>query len=236
MKIITSLFLLLTLSSSPSLADTCGRLPPVGNLNDVGGYYLILQSRFGSYVVNKDCALLSRSHFAKKIQFKILPTGTGEQTTVFVRSYRTLSQPQLLPIKMSRGGSWLMPDTKSGNDVPLDKLRDEPYAGSASDWDTAHSSAGTPQVFSERLRALWHAYAGASGTLPSTVDLPFWLISTKYDLSHATLTNYLLTFPAKSQSPIPFEVYLQDAVSEVALTLSSRDESLSGTYKFVISD
>jgi hypothetical protein len=238
MKTTIGLFVLSMLAVSPGVAETatCRRLSPVESIDNVSGFYLVLQSRHSYYVVNESCANLRRGDFPRKIQFKILPPGTGDQTTVFIRSYRILAQPQQTPIKMSRGGDWLMPDAKTATDVPLAKLKDEPFQGSASDWDAAHASAGSPEEFSGRLHTPWHAYAGPGGALPSTIDLWFWKTSGKYDLDHATLTNYLLTFPAKSQTPIPFDVALQDAVSEITLTISSREESLNGTYKFIIRD
>jgi hypothetical protein len=224
-------FLLLT---SASHAETCGRLSPLENVGDMRGYYLVLQSLNSSYVVDTNCAILRRTDFAKKLQFKMLPTGTGDQTTVFVRSYRTLVQPQLSPIKMSRGGDWFFPNTKGGAGAPLPNMKDEPFRGSLADWDAAHSTPGNPKALSDRLKATWHAYAGPAKTGASTEDLSFWTIAGQYDLSHASLTNYLLTFPAASKSAIPFDVYLQDDVSEIVLTTYSRDESLSGTYRFLI--
>ena len=112
-----------------------------------------------------------------------------------------------------------------------------PFPGTVEDWNAAHSSPGNPSEFADRLKIQWHAFAAPGSAMPSTIPADFWKISDAFDRTHGVQTNYLIRFAVNTTdkvSLVPFQVYVQQEVQEVQLTLYSNIEALSGTYRFVI--
>jgi hypothetical protein len=215
--------------------ENCARPTPVNSLDNIKYNYLALKSPRGVYAIDNHCILVNRREFAKILKFMVLPVGTKSTTAaLYIKSYRTFTNTQRIPIKLSRGDGWFLSDSPDGTAAVQARLDDKPYTGTVQEWNAAYSTAGTPLDFKDRLKVSWHAYADDQKSMASTDDQAYWAASADFDFSHGTLTAYLLRFPANSQSAIPFEVYMQDEVKEVDLILSSNVEALAGEYKFII--
>jgi hypothetical protein len=220
---------------SPAYAqENCGRATPVDSLGDIKYNYLALTSPTNTYAIDKSCIILTRREFRKVLPFDLLPANSDSTTALYIESYRAFSSNPPYKISLSRGGGWFFSKTQKGNAAAQKKLPDKPYPGSVESWNAAHSTAGTPLDFEGRLKVLWHAYANSDRTLSSTEDPGVWKTRPDFDFAHGTLTVYLLRFPPKSQTPIPFQVYLQDEVKHVDLVINSNVEALSGEYNFII--
>jgi len=215
--------------------ENCKRPTPVDALGDIQSNYLALKSRNVSYAIDSPCIILDRQAFPKILSFFILPLDVGPTTTlIFIKSYRTFTNSPPDKIKVSRSDGWFFSDSPQGKAVIQQRLDDEPYSDTLVAWNSAHSTAGTPQEFKDRLKVIWHAYADEEKHLPSTRNPSYWKTKTDFDFGHGTLTAYLLRFPSNSKTPIPFNVYLQDAVQQIELTLDSNVEALSGEFKFTV--
>jgi hypothetical protein len=225
----------IALSCPAPAQEQCLRPTPVEALEDIQAHHLALKSLRGYYVIDNNCTILSRRAFAKVLPFSILPDASSDITYVFARSYRMFTNTTPAnKIKMVRGANWFFPSDSTAKVSIQPKLDDEPYLDSVEAWNKAHGVAGNPEEFKNRLKALWHAYAGENKELPSTQDAAYWIVRDDFDSSHGTITNYLLRVPPESRSPIPFKVYAQDQVKSVDLVIDSNNEALSGKYKFVL--
>ena len=221
--------------SSAHAQENCARPTPVESLGDIKFNYLALKSPRNTYVIDNHCILINRREFPKLLSFVVLPVGSSSETAgLYIKSYRTFSNSPPYRIKLSRGDGWYLSDSSDGTATVQNRLDDKPYAGTIQDWNAAYSTAGTPLDFKDRLKIRWHAYADDQKTMSSTDDPTYWTTKADFDFSHGTLTAYLLRFPSNSQTPIPFNVYLQDEVIRVDLILNSNVEALSGEYKFII--
>lgn len=214
--------------------ENCGRATPVDSLKDIKYNYLALRSPTAIYAIDKSCVILTRREFRKILSFDLLPVSSDSTTTLYMESYRVFTSSPSYKISLSRSGGWFFSKTLKSGAARQKKLLDIPYPGSVEDWNAAHATAGTPLDFESRLKVLWHAYANSDKSLSSTDDPRFWITKPDFDFAHGTLTAYLLRFPAKTQTPIPFQVYLQDEVQHVDLIINSNVEALSGEYNFVI--
>jgi hypothetical protein len=221
--------------SSAHAQDNCARPTPVDSLDDIKFNYLALKAPRGTYVIDNQCNLVNRREFRKILSFVVLPVSSSSTTTaLYIKSYRTFSNNPPYPIKVSRGDGWYLSDSANGTATVQNKLDDKPYTGTIQDWNAAHSTTGTPLDFKDRLKIIWHTYADDQKTMSSTDDPNYWTTKADFDFNHGTLTAYLLRFPSNSQTPIPFNVYLQDQVTQIDLILNSSVEALSGEYKFII--
>ena len=205
------------------------------SLDNIKYNYLALKSPRGVYAIDNHCILINRREFPKILSFVVLPVDSETATAaLYIKSYRTFSTTPPFRIKLSRSDGWFLSASPDGTATVQNRLDDKPYTGTIQDWNAAYTTAGTPLDFKDRLKISWHAYADDQKTMASTDDQTYWTTKADFDFSHGTLTAYLLRFPANSQTPIPFAVYLQDEVKQVDLILNSNVEALSGVYKFII--
>jgi hypothetical protein len=232
-------FALLVVEPNTMAQAACGYLPPQArNLDDVKTANLFLKSSRSTYIMNDDCFDLRRDEFGGILLFKILnrfPTDIGVKTGyLFIKSYRTFSNSQEVKIKLSRGDGWFGENPTSNPVKALGRLDDQPFAKSVDDWNSAYASPGTPTDFATRLNVFWHAYATQDQMFSSTSDLQYWKIANNFDKTYGAMTDYLLRFDvntARSDSLVPFQVYIQRQVKKVELEISSNIESLSTTLK-----
>jgi hypothetical protein len=226
-----------------SLAQqTCFRPPsPVSSLADVTELLALQTPKRSSYVISDTCQAVRRDTFGPTLNFVILnrfPEGTAvSDAYVFVKSYRVLTSAPPVKISLSRGDGWLLPKSREGQTADAARMAFVPFAGSVEEWNAAHSSAGSPADFADRLKVQWHAFASKDSGSPSTIPADFWKIAETFDRIHGVETNYLIRFTVNTSdkvSLVPFQVYVQREVQEVQLTLFSNIDALSGTYRFTL--
>lgn len=222
--------------------ETCFRPPsPVSSLDDVTELLALQTPKRSSYVISDTCQVVRRNTFGSILNFAIVnrfPEGTAvTDAFVFIKSYRILTSNPPVKISLSRGDGWLLSKTAGGQSSDLARMAFVPFPGTVEDWNAAHSSPGNPSEFADRLKIQWHAFAAPGSAMPSTIPADFWKISDAFDRTHGVQTNYLIRFAVNTTdkvSLVPFQVYAQQEVQEVQLTLYSNIEALSGTYRFVI--
>jgi hypothetical protein len=237
-----ALSLLLAIAEPSFSQDTCFRPPsPVSSLDDVTELLALQTPKHSSYVVSDTCQVVRRNTFGSILNFAIVnrfPEGTAvTDAFVFIKSYRILTSSPPVKISLSRGDGWLYPKAVGGQSSDPGRMAFVPYRGTVEDWNAAHSSAGDPREFAERLKIQWHAFASPDSNMPSTVPADFWKIPDVFDRTHGVQTNYLIRFAVNTTdkvSLVPFQVYAQREVQEVQLTLYSNIEALSGTYRFIV--
>src|ERR1700737_349895 len=226
-----------------SLAQqTCFRAPsPVSSLADVTELLALQTPMRNSYVISDTCQIVRRDTFGSALNFVILnrfPEGTAvSDAYVFVKSYRILTSAPPVKISLSRGDGWLLPKPNGGQAADAGRMTFVPFPGSVEDWNAAHSFAGSPADFADRLKIQWHAFASKDSNSPSTIPAEFWKIDETFDRTHGVETNYLIRFTVNTSekvSQVPFQVYTQREVQEVQLTLFSNIDALSGTYRFIL--
>jgi hypothetical protein len=221
--------------------DACFQRPtPVERLQDVRTHRLVLTDARGRYyVIDGSCFTLDRGQFPGVLYFSLLNSFSKDFAVtsgyVFIKSNRTFSNSPPERLLLSRGDGWFFPST-SGS-TALVRMNFEPFSGSIEAWNAAHSNEGDPIALSRRLEVRWHAFAQRDMTSPSTRSLDFWKVDDSFDRTHGVITNYLLRFDVNTSDKvglIPFQVYLQNAVQQIDLTIYSNVEVFSGQYKFII--
>jgi hypothetical protein len=224
-----------------SAEDQCFRQPSRIEDLDNARDYLILKSPRNYYVLQDTCIVIQRRTFGKTLDFAILnrfPADTQvSDAYVFIKSHRTLTSSPPIKISLSRGDGWFLEPNKAHKPEAAARMNFDPFEGTIKDWNSAHSTPGSPGTVDDRLSVQWHAFATSAPGLPSTVPIHYWQITEPFDQIHDVRTNYLIRFTVNTGSAnslIPFQVYIQPEVKEVELTLFSNIDALSGTYRFII--
>jgi hypothetical protein len=221
--------------------DDCAR-PPVriGRLENVAEL-LVIRTGQADFAVTANCHTVRRSTFGTTLNFAILnrfPEGSAvTDAYVYVKSYRILTTAPPIKFSLSRGDGWFLQEADGTAATAAPRMAFEPFAGGIEKWNPGHATAGTPFELGTRLGARWHAFTAASGGSSSTVPIEFWTVPDSFDRIHGVQTNYLIRFTVNtsdSLSTIPFQVFIQSAVTQVELTLLSNIDALSGTYKFIV--
>jgi hypothetical protein len=233
---------LAVLTCNANAEDQCFREPsPIESLDNTNEH-LILRSPRNNYVLEAACIVINRRTFGKTLDFVVLnrfPSDTQVSAAyIFAKSDRTLTTSPPIKISLSRGDGWFLESNKGQTPAPGGKMNFEPFQGTIENWNTAHSEPGGPGTVDDRLKVQWHAFATNIPALPSTVPIDYWQIAEPFDVAHNIRTNYLIRFAVNTDSTtnslVPFQVYIQQAVKEVDLTLFSNIDALSGTYRFII--
>jgi hypothetical protein len=202
---------------------------------------IILQTRRAYFVVTKTCHTVRRSTFGTTLRFGILnqfPEGTGvSDAYVFIKSYRVLNSSPPIKLSLSRGDGWTLQGQGETPPTAAPRMEFEPFPDTIEKWNSAHELPGTPFELGTRLGVRWHAFTTTSGTSSSTVPIGFWRVPDDFDRIHGVQTNFLIRFKVNTSnrvSIVPFEVFIQPAVTQFELTLFSNIDALSGTYKFIV--
>ena len=180
--------------NSSHAQQTCFRPPsPVSNLGDVTELLALQTPKHSSYVISDTCQLVRRETFGSILNFVILnrfPEGTAvSDAYVFIKSYRILISAPPVKISLSRGDGWLLPKSTGDQFAVAGRMTFVPFPGSIEDWNSAHSSAGSPADFADRLKVQWHAFASNDSNSPSTIPADFWKIAETFDRKHGVQTH-----------------------------------------------
>lgn len=233
--------LICAMSHPATSQDNCARPPVrVGSLENVAEPMIIRTGR-ADFAVTGSCHTVRRSTFGTTLGFGIVnrfPEGSEvSDAYVFIKSYRILNSSPPIKLSLSRGDGWFLQGQGETPPTAAPRMAFEPFPDTVEKWNSAHASPGTPSALGTRLGMRWHAFTSVSATNASTIPIDFWKVPDSFDRIRGVQTNYLIRFAVNTSNKIsivPFQVYIQPAVTQVELTLFSNIDALSGTYRFIV--
>ncbi|PSO16491.1 hypothetical protein [Bradyrhizobium sp. MOS003] len=201
----------------------------------------LLLSASGRYYVLDPCVRISRRQFGSRIKLGFMNNFEKADTVATfysAKSKRALTLDQNTHISLVRTPGWFGYPTTSETEVqPVLETRGDPFRGTIEQWNSAHANGSSPKELRNipGLIRPWHAFVDQGLSLASSADPQFWQINPADMTSKTIVTNYIIRFtPAPTNTFLDFDVYIQDGVKSVDLTIISQIEAFSGSRTFII--
>ncbi|QOZ75332.1 hypothetical protein XH83_07690 [Bradyrhizobium sp. CCBAU 53351] len=201
----------------------------------------LLLSASGRYYVLDPCVRISRRQFGSRLKLGFMNNFRNADTAAAfysVKSKRTLSLDQTTHVSLVRTPGWFGYPTTSDTEVqPVPETRGDPFRGTIEQWNSAHANGSGPKELRNipGLIRPWHAFVDREQSLASSFDPQFWQINPADMTSKTIVTNYIVRFaPAPTNTFLDFDVYIQDGVKSVDLTIASQIEAFSGSRTFIV--